>query len=274
MLNGQRIRVRCNPSVATAGEILDAVLSQQDIKESYYFALALLNNGEFLILASDCKVHKMTNLDTSELHLRFKFFPKNGVDAFKDSRHKHQLYLELRRDVVEGRCYRLTDGQHLNMASMALQTEFGDFSEEIHGNEEYFLPEHYLPRHVIRKLGGPGAATKALTRLHRAQLGESQSKTELRFCRELQKMAIFGHHPFQVMDKKASNGRPRHIGIHLDGVCVFETSPVDSSEQHKKIASYPWEKISRIQYDKSRFQLSIQDGTKIKFHVSEVSRKL
>ena len=274
MLNGQRISVRCNPNSVSAGEILDAVLSHQDIKESFYFALAVKNpESEYLILAPDVKPFKFASPAQSPLHLRFKFYP-SSVDDFKDPRNKHQLYLQLRKDVIENNAYKLSDGQHLTLASLALQTEFGDFSEDIHGSGDgtgYFLPEHYLPGEVIKKLGGGEEAIKALTRLHRAQLGQSQSKTEIKFTKEISKLDQFGLHLYSVSDSKKGRSKRRHLGIHVRGLFLFE-----QQQQHRLAGSFPWKKITRIQYDKTRFQISFRDEKtakedKVKFYVNEVS---
>ena len=107
--------------------------------------------------------------------------------------------------------------------SQALQTEFGDFSEDIHGEGDYFLLEHYLPAAAARQLGGGEAAARQnLVRLHRAHLGQSQSKTEIRYCKEVQRNDNYGFHNFAVTEGKkhaaaaAGNGnRRRHLGIHL-----------------------------------------------------------
>ena len=39
--------------------------------------------------------------------------------------------------------------QYLSLAGMALQVEFGDFSQDVH-DEVYFDFEHYLPKHAIQ----------------------------------------------------------------------------------------------------------------------------
>ena len=38
--------------------------------------------------------------------------------------------------------------QYLSLAGMALQVEFGDFSQDVH-DEVYFDLEHYLPKNAI-----------------------------------------------------------------------------------------------------------------------------
>ncbi len=234
------------------------------------------------------------------LHLRLRFVPESVDGGFRDPNNKHQLYLQLRRDVVEGR-RRLTGGaaKQLELAALALQTEFGDFSEDIHGGEgEYFVAEHYLPRPAVSSLGGDAEARRACARLHRAHLGQSQSATELAYCRELQATAgDHGCHCFAVREHKKPISNPsssgmgrRHLGVHLRGLRLFETSP-HSSGEHRCLASFAWRDIARIQYDKCRFQISVQESSsdaaapsssngeatrtaKMKFYVSETKAKI
>ena len=80
--------------------------------------------------------------ETVTLYLRVKYFS----DEFKCPENKHQFYLQLRQDVLNGK-YLMSDSEYLSLAGMALQVEFGDFSRELH-NEVYFDLEHYLPCHL------------------------------------------------------------------------------------------------------------------------------
>lgn len=294
MLNGQKLVVLCSPHSITCGEVLDSVLSNQDIKEASYYSLALKSEDhEFWIMSSDTKLHKVAPLGWKEsrqqhvrpveafdIYLRFKFLPDN-VDSFKDPNNKHQLYLQLRTDILEGR-YHMPVNTHISLAGMALQTEFGDFSEDIHGDGEYFFLDHYLPLHVINRVGEM-EAKRSLHKLHRAHLGQSQSKTEIKFCREIQRLDNYGFHTFSVRETKKPTTLPkRHLGVHQKGLFLFETSR-DRFTPHKIMASFFWHTITRIQYDKCRFQLSVTDASsassetgmkKIKFYVSEVKSKL
>ncbi|TRY73025.1 hypothetical protein TCAL_12859 [Tigriopus californicus] len=312
LLNGQRVTVYCSPLLMTIGELLDQILSYQDMKETCYYGLALQVDREFWILASDTKLSKVapstwkdsrfTGCSPFTLHLRFKYLP-DSMDSFKDPNNMHQFYLQLRSDVIDG-LYQMSQAQHIGLAGMALQTEFGDFSEDIHGDGYYFILDHYLPRHVIRQLG-EDEARQSVSRLHRAHLGQSQSKTELKYCKEIQRLDNFGFHTFSVQETKKTSSTlnlssssasstshhqlhphqscgkigARHIGVHLQGMFLFETSK-DPAVSHKIIGSFSWHQISRIQYDKSRFQLSVQDSEdkektfKLKFYVAELKAKV
>ena len=139
MLDGKRLRVLCNPLTVTAGEVLDNVLSHEDIRETAYFALALregvANDDEYWCQAGDAKLSKVApsgwkqpprsqqqqphpNSVSSDsvfvVYLRFRHFP-DDVDELRDPKNKHLFYLQLRRDVSEAR-YRMSASAHLGLA--------------------------------------------------------------------------------------------------------------------------------------------------------------
>ena len=189
--------------------------------------------------------------ETVTLYLRVKYFS----DEFKCPENKHQFYLQLRQDVLNGK-YHMSDSEYLSLAGMALQVEFGDFSRELH-NEVYFDLEHYLPCHLHQNPESKRSELRSsLVKLHQAHLGQSQSKTEMKFCQELQRHDNYGFHFFQVFsDKKLSSSKL--LAIHLQGIFLFEASK-STSVPHRVLASFFWHQITRIQYDNSKFQLLVQ----------------
>ena len=330
MLNGQKFIVQVNPSSITAGEILESILREQDINESAMFTISHLQDGEYMPLANDIRLSKVAPPGWKEsnavasrplrsgngsnllfrqekvftLFQRFKFWPSDIDHNLKDSKNKHQLYLQMRRDLLDNR-YRMSTAEHFQLAGMALQVEFGDFSEDIHGgNDTYFMLDHYLPQHIIYEIGKQ-QSKHCLQKVHRAHIGQSQSKTELKFCRQIQQLDVYGFHIFTVgIDKAYSrigstdtafmphtkNNNSILLGVHVEGIFLFEIgSNKDISKPHKMTESYFWHKVERIQYDKTKFQLQIQDAThdnfqnfddvnektikKLKFYVSENKAK-
>ena len=195
--------------------------------------------------------------------------------SFKDPANKHQFYLQLRQDILLGK-YAMSQSQYLSLAGMALQVEFGDFSQDIH-DDIYFDLEHYLPKHVIKN---DNSIRASLIKLHKAHLGQSQSKTEMKFCHELLRHDNYGFHLFKVSTDKQTNKQQQHskkllVGIHLRGIFLFEESAKHSFSPHKILASYFWHKITRIQYNSGKFHLLIQDENKshkFKYYTAELTK--
>ncbi len=282
MLNGQRYFIHVNAASITAGEVLDNVLRDQDLKEANLFSLAVKSkdDAEYWPLSNDTKLAKIAPLGWKDpklagpnnrilgenliLYQRVKYLPTDIDNSFKDSNNKHQFYLQLRQDVLSG-LFPMSVSDCLSLAGMALQVEFGDFSHDIH-SEAYFDLNHYLPVHILNSGIEPEKLRSDLVKLHRAHQGQSQSKTEIKFCKELMRHDNYGFHFFQVFsDKKLCT--EKFLGIHLQGLFLFDPS----SQPDKPLqvtASFFWHKITRIQYDTGKFQLLINgiDKLKLKFY--------
>ena len=118
----------------------------------------------------------------------------------------------------------------------------------------------------------------SLVKLHKAHLGQSQSKTEIKFCKELQRHDNYGFHFFNVFtDKKLQHSKL--LGIHIQGIFLFDASK-QSSVAHQIQASFFWHKITRIQYDSGKFHLLVQDDQdkskshKLKYYAQECKSKV
>ena len=288
LLSGQRYFIHVNATSITAGELLDNVLRDQDIKEASMFTLALFKDLEYWPLSNETKICKIAPSgwkdaklapssgnrilgESVTLYQRLKYLPDDIKTSFKDPANKHQFYLQLRQDVLLGK-YPMSQSQYLSLAGMALQVEFGDFSHDIH-EDVYFDLEHYLPSHAIRD--DSQSIRASLVKLHKAHIGQSQSKTEMAFCQELLKHDNYGFHMFKVWtDKKLQQSKL--LGIHLRGLFLFDESN-NTSIPHRILTSYFWHKITRIQYNSGKFHLLIQDESrshKLKYYTADTKSKI
>ena len=109
-------------------------------------------------------------------------------------------------------------------------------------------------------------------------LGQSQSKTEIKFCKELQRHGNYGFHFFKIFtDKKLQHSKL--LGIHIQGIFLFEATK-ELSVAHLVQASFFWHKITRIQYDSGKFHLLVQDdhdkskSQKFKYYAEECKSKV
>ena len=90
----------------------------------------------------------------------------------------HQLYLQLRQDVLESRI-RCTEEQSLHVASLALQAEFGDY-EVVREFRNYFAAEHYVPQRLLRRTGTVYVKDRLPT-LHSRLRGLPEVEAETRY---------------------------------------------------------------------------------------------
>ena len=61
----------------------------------------------------------------------------------------HQFYLQLRQDILNAQLYCHEEASFL-LGGLALQAETGDYNDIL--ADEYFLPEHYIPKRVCYSL--------------------------------------------------------------------------------------------------------------------------
>ena len=93
---------------------------------------------------------------------------------------RHLLYLQLRRDILEERAH-CTSDECMNLAGLALQAEYGDYNKTTCASN-YFLPEHYVPPRIVRRLGS--AYTKDnLPEAHKSHVGVKDLRAEHEFVK-------------------------------------------------------------------------------------------
>lgn len=83
---------------------------------------------------------------------RVKYYIEN-VTQLRLPQTRHQYYLQLRKDLLEGKMY-CHEETALKVAAFALQAEKGDY-DALEKRHSYFRPEDYLPEKVRRE-GGTG----------------------------------------------------------------------------------------------------------------------
>ena len=109
------------------------------------------------------------------LSVYFGFF---FLNLYRDQLTRHQYYLQLRRDILEEKT-RCNEQAALQLASLALQAEMGDYHFETMGRN-YFLPEHYIPTEVIDMLGVPRIRQK-LPPMHATHSGMAELQAEMEY---------------------------------------------------------------------------------------------
>lgn len=86
------------------------------------------------------------------------------------------FYLQLRRDVLNGRCT-TSDDQAFRLAGLALQAEFEDWTERAKRAQL----EHYLSSSVLRRASSKQAAFERLAKAHAQHFGMEDRQAELNY---------------------------------------------------------------------------------------------
>ncbi|XP_077999364.1 tyrosine-protein phosphatase non-receptor type 13-like isoform X2 [Glandiceps talaboti] len=270
LLNGQRLDLTCD--VATLGkELFDMVVSHMALIEHFCFGLAYIRDGEYFFLEPDTKLYKVAPdgwrddirrskstipVFTFTLFFRVKYYAEN-VSILRHQITRHQYYLQLRKDILEERTQSDEEGA-FQLASLALQAEMGDYYEEV--GQNYFLPEHYLPRKMIEK-AGVIHIRQQLPSMHFNNNGMTDIQAELEFIMEARKLAEYGIHFHKVMQVKNDPRSSIWLGVCTRGIIIYRIT----SGHRTPVQKFAWHLTKKIAYNRKRFTIEPREGTGEKF---------
>ncbi|VDP41099.1 unnamed protein product [Soboliphyme baturini] len=155
LLNGQRVDVACKTG-CVANDIFEVVSTHTNLTERHFFGLAFLRDGEYYFLEPEQKIGRFAppgwrHSDQSRvrtvyhLYLRLKYYPI-GLTFIKTEQTMHQVYLQLRRDIMDSGLQCGDVAVAMKLAAVALQVEMGDYRLN---EDDRFSVEHYLPKVIV-----------------------------------------------------------------------------------------------------------------------------
>ncbi|TMS39923.1 hypothetical protein L596_006374 [Steinernema carpocapsae] len=268
LLNGQKVEVRCRTDVH-AGEIFDLVVTHTNLNEHALFGLSICNDGEHIFLDSTQRLEKFAPAGWKNekklmsrapfmLYLRFRYYPQS-LEFVKTDVTMHELYLQLRKDILDNRLQPKKDTV-FELAALALQAEFSDRPSV--QNLEYFQLEHYLPKKFYA-FEANNRLQNILSELHTHYAGMKVQDSEHRFIQICQAEPDFGAHFHKVYRQKPGSvaSTDRFLSGYLwlailpRGIKVLE----DQNDMRKVIEEHLWHKTQTLQFDKKRFVIAYFD---------------
>ncbi|CAG2054245.1 unnamed protein product [Timema podura] len=259
LLNGQKLDITCDPSTTTAEKLFEVIVQSETMEENYTLGLAALLGGDFVFLPPSTKLSKIASViwsgDTKKhtvplcsftLYVRVRFFLPSlrGIGSWST---KHHLFLQLRRSLLE-QLIECTLVQHITLSGLALQAEFGDYREQEHGCEEYFLLEHYIPDNLL--LGTDEVALKArLQNCHRQRKGLDPGRAEEMFIAQVQCLPTYGAHFFSATWlTKTCGDIPMWVSVSGEGVSLHSRT-TEGYDKHLR-QQFAWKDIKKLSYSK------------------------
>ncbi|XP_008301400.1 tyrosine-protein phosphatase non-receptor type 13 [Stegastes partitus] len=270
MPSGQSILVKCEVK-SRAGDVFDMIVAHSNLMEHFYFGLAYIDDNEFFFVDNDTKISKVASdswkkvpSTTFVLYFRVKFFV-NDISLILHKQTRHQYYLQLRRDLLEGRlsCHEETA---LYLAGLALQTEYGDCMPEVYGRN-YYRPDQYVSKSVMEKRALPYIQGELL-RLHtnNAQMLTDESELEfLKVCQQLPEYGVLFHRV--VREKKPLDGEII-LGVCAKGVIVYEVKDGCRSTNQ----SFYWRETATISSNRRKFVIECRGSKKKYTFITERSK--
>uniref|UniRef100_A0A3B5BBR3 FERM and PDZ domain containing 2 n=1 Tax=Stegastes partitus TaxID=144197 RepID=A0A3B5BBR3_9TELE len=266
MPSGQSILVKCEVK-SRAGDVFDMIVAHSNLMEHFYFGLAYIDN-EFFFVDNDTKISKVASdswkkvpSTTFVLYFRVKFFVNDISLIHKQTR--HQYYLQLRRDLLEGRlsCHEETA---LYLAGLALQTEYGDCMPEVYGRN-YYRPDQYVSKSVMEKRALPYIQGELL-RLHTNNAQMLTDESELEFLKQqLPEYGVLFHRV--VREKKPLDGEII-LGVCAKGVIVYEVKDGCRSTNQ----SFYWRETATISSNRRKFVIECRGSKKKYTFITERSK--
>ncbi|VDM85251.1 unnamed protein product [Strongylus vulgaris] len=176
----------------------------------------------------------------------------------------HELYLQVRRDIIEERIQPRRDAAY-ELAALALQAEFGNRPPPV--IHDYFDNQHYLPQRYCNS-DDPKRLQSVLAEMHGHYAGTKSSDAEHKFIQICQRHRDFGAHLHRVFRNKPTGnhgaapfdpdtGAALWIAIMPRGIGVYE----EQGPVRELLAEHLWQDTQTLQFDRKKFVIIAVEGS-------------
>nr|XP_018900555.1 PREDICTED: protein expanded [Bemisia tabaci] len=246
-----------------------AYLCAQGMLDTQLFGLAIELDGEFLFVDPDYKLSKYApkswrsssthGLDSNgkpllTFQLRVQFYVESPL-LLRDEYSRHLYYLQLRKNVISRGTLHASASEEIIflLTGLALQADFGDFSEIQHTGQ-YFQLSDYFPPHMLSN-GSEPRLFQTATNLHRHNCSLSKESAENEFIREASSASncplTHNSHLYHLKQKKNDpNPGTVSLAISTTGIKLYEDSPTKPVS-----GNFLWGNIGKLGFDRKKFEI-------------------
>ncbi|XP_030745463.1 tyrosine-protein phosphatase non-receptor type 13-like [Sitophilus oryzae] len=278
MLDGQKLDIMCSPTSTTAGQLLEFIIQKEHIQENFMLGLSALIAGDFVFLPSDTRLSKVVHSESNPdinltLFLRVRFFLPS-LRGIRGSQARHLLYLQLRRSILEHQLP-CSFSQIIELNGLALQAEFGNYSELEHGARDYFLLEHYVPETMASVVDDQKRLRKELIKAHVSQKGLEREKAEQDFIIFTQSLPHYGGHFYTATwILKDNTNKDVWLYISAQGVNLYERGRSTSHFGPQLYEKFEWRSIQTLCYSKHYLCILPHNGQKHRSKLKKYKLKM
>ncbi|KAM9317314.1 tyrosine-protein phosphatase non-receptor type 14 [Gastrophryne carolinensis] len=241
------MEIECTLSVDSTGlECLEAVAQRLELCETHYFGLWFVGKSrQARWVELEKSLKKQLDKFSVEPLLYFGvMFYVPSVSCLKQSVTRYQYYLQLRKDVYDGRLRCAVD-QYIRLAALAVQVEFRDYN--------LFESHDFLRECMLFPVGWPQDDAILEELFHKVALehkslsGMRAEEAEILYIREVEHLDGYGRECFHVKDSHSND-------VNL---CIFFMGISVEDDHGKPSASYSWNDIGNITHNKSAIVLEL-----------------
>ncbi|KAF5904330.1 uncharacterized protein DAT39_005947, partial [Clarias magur] len=236
------------------GQVLfDNVCEYLNLLEKDYFGLAAWDSSNSKVwLDLSKKVQKQIISQVATFSFCVKFYPPDPSVLAEDIT-RYLLCLQLRADILTSRLACPSDMLAV-LGSYTVQSEFGDYNPELHGNE-------FFSRIPLAPNQTPELEEK-VAELHRTLNSMSPAEADLLFLQNAKTLDMYGVHLHPAKD---ASGEEVMLGVCADGLVVYE--------DETKTQCFLWPSVLNMSYRRNNFKAKIlhsEDASEstIKFSLS------
>nr|XP_057947520.1 tyrosine-protein phosphatase non-receptor type 21 isoform X2 [Doryrhamphus excisus] len=244
-LNGEFVEFTLSVE-STGQECLEAVAQRLELREITYFSLWYFNKqNQQRWIDPDKPLKKQLDKYGVEPTVYFGVvFYIPSVVQLQQEITRYQYYLQLKKDVLEGRISCTLD-QAIRLASLAVQADFGDLDS--YDSQEFLQKLVLFPIDWIQEERVPEEATQKVALLYQSYRGLPAPEAEMLYMQEVEKMEGYGQESYQAKDH---TGADVTLGSCLDGIFV-------KHKNGRPLNLFRWNEINNMSHNRSFFALEL-----------------
>ncbi|KAJ8951573.1 hypothetical protein NQ318_020450 [Aromia moschata] len=221
--------------------LLEQVYQHLELVEKDYFGLQYSDDGsspnsrspEWMRWLDPSKsIKKQLGNCQYPLYFRVKFYVSDP-SKLQEEYTRYQFYLQLRRDILEGRLYLPPS------TAILLATELGDYQPEEHG-PNYLSNLQLVPDQTEEM-------ERKITELHKLHKGQLPADAEFNFLDHAKRIEMYG---VELHKAKDNTNRDIQLGVTHLGLVVFQNNI--------RINVFSWSKIMKISFKRKQFFIQLR----------------